>query len=579
MRLTHIHATNFLGIRSADVELRTPVALFCGPNGAGKSSVQDAVRLALAGESVRVALKKEYGRLMHNGAESGSIVVVTDGGRANNVALPGGKINQTIPADPRTPYVLDAQRFASLDLKARRSFLFDLMGVTVGTDDVRKRLAARGITGDKVDAVLPLVRAGFDAAASEAQTKATAAKGAWRGVTGETYGSVKANGWRAAAPEGTESPDELAASLADGNELIESLSREAADLQQQLGSIDTAEHQRRQRDARATQLREAADKLPRAEESLEHVRGELAEFLPKVIALRAAAGGKVEGMPCTCPECGALLRYLAGKLVADAPVERDDDAAASLPEYEKSLTVLENSVKSREAEFDRARDAAAQLDLLAKDAATDAADDSASRKDVEAALAEVQDKTTQARKIIAGIEASQRAAAEADDKTKRAAQHHADVAGWEALAAALGPDGIPADLLSEALGPINSRVAAQSDAAGWSAVAIGADMSITAGGRDYALLSESEKWRTDALIAEAIANLSGVRVLMLDRADVLVGAERDNLLYWLDDLAHAGDIDTALVFMSMKAAPGAMPESITTFWIADHCVGGSKAAA
>lgn len=579
MKITHIHATNFLGIRSADVELRTPVALFCGPNGAGKSSIQDAVRLALAGESVRVALKKEYGRLVHDGAESGSIVVVADGGRANNVALPGGKINQTIPADPRTPYVLDAQRFASLDLKARRSFLFDLMGVTVGTDDVRKRLAARGITGDKVDAVLPLVRAGFDAAASEAQTKATAAKGAWRGVTGETYGSVKANGWRAAAPEGTESPDELAASLADGNELIESLSREAADLQQQLGLIDAAELQRRQRDARATQLREAADKLPRAEESLEHVRGELAEFLPKVIALRAAAGGKVEGMPCTCPECGALLRYLAGKLAADAPVERDDDAAASLPEYEKSLTVLENSVKSREAEFDRARDAAAQLDLLAKDAATDAADDSASRKDVEAALAEVQDKTAQARKIIAGIEASQRAAAEADDKTKRAAQHHADVASWEALAAALGPDGIPADLLSEALGPINSRVAAQSDAAGWSAVAIGADMSITAGGRDYALLSESEKWRTDALIAEAIANLSGVRVLMLDRADVLVGAERDNLLYWLDDLAHAGDIDTALVFMSMKAAPGAMPESITTFWIADHCVGGSKAAA
>ncbi|BDD93502.1 hypothetical protein PanNE5_29420 [Pandoraea sp. NE5] len=579
MRITHIHATNFLGIRTADVELRTPVALFCGPNGAGKSSIQDAVRLALAGESVRVSLKKEYGRLVHDGAESGSIVVVADGGRANNVALPGGKITQTIPADPRTPFVLDAQRFASLDAKARRTFLFDLMGVTVGTDDVRKRLAARSITGDKVEAVLPLVRAGFDAAASEAQTKATAAKGAWRAVTGETYGSVKANNWRAAAPEGSEDPDELAAALAEGRETIENFDRECADLQQQLGAIDAADRQRQQRDARATQLRESAAKLPKAEESLERARAELADFLPKVEALRAAAGGKIDGMPCTCPECGALLRYLAGKLAADAPVERNEDAVASLPEYEKSLGVLQNAMKSREAEFDRARDAVAQLDLIAKESATDAADDAASQKDVEEALAEVKDKAEQARKIIAGIEASQRAVAEADEKTKRAAQHHTDVAAWEALAGALGPDGIPADLLAEALGPINARAAEQSNAAGWSRVAIRADMSITAAGRDYALLSESEKWRTDALIAEAIAHLSGVRVLMLDRADVLVGAERDNLLYWLDDLAHAGDIDTALVFMSMKAAPGQMPESITTFWIADHCVGGSKAAA
>ncbi|MBN4665401.1 AAA family ATPase [Pandoraea nosoerga] len=579
MRLTHIHATNFLGIQTADVELRTPVALFCGPNGAGKSSIQDAVRLALAGESVRVALKKEYGRLVHDGAESGSIVVVADGGRANNVALPGGKITQTIPADPRLPFVLDAQRFASLDAKARRTFLFGLMGVTIGTDDVRQRLIARGITGDKVEAVLPLVRAGFEAAAGEAQTKATAAKGAWRAVTGETYGVVKASNWTAPAPEGAEDPDELATALAEGRQTIEDFEREAADLQRQLGEIDAADRQRQQRETRAAELRALAGKLPKAEESLERARAELAEFLPKVEALRAAAGGKVEGMPCTCPECGALLRYLAGKLAADTPVERNDEAAASLPEYEKSLTVLQNAVKSREAEFDRARDAAAQLELLAKESAADADDDAPARADVERALAEAKDRAAQARKIVAGIEASQRAVAEAAEKTKRAAQHHADVVAWDTLAGALGPDGIPADLLSEALAPINARMAAQSEAAGWATVAISAEMSITAAGRDYALLSESEKWRTDALIAEAIANLSGVRVLMLDRADVLVGAERDNLLYWLDDLAHAGEIDTAIVFMSMKAAPGQMPESITPYWIADHCVGMARAAA
>jgi hypothetical protein len=50
--------------------------------------------------------------------------------------------------------------------------------------------------------------------------------------------------------------------------------------------------------------------------------------------------------------------------------------------------------------------------------------------------------------------------------------------------------------------------------------AITPDMAITAEGRAYSLLCESEKWRVDAMIAAAIAELSGVKVMMLDRMDV-----------------------------------------------------------
>ncbi|MFP3534279.1 ATP-binding protein, partial [Burkholderia sp. SIMBA_042] len=86
----------------------------CGPNGAGKSSLQEAVRMALTGESVRVGLKKEYGQLLHDGTESGSIVV-SAGPQANSIALPSGKLTAGLQADPRLPYVLDAQRFARLE--------------------------------------------------------------------------------------------------------------------------------------------------------------------------------------------------------------------------------------------------------------------------------------------------------------------------------------------------------------------------------------------------------------------------------------------------------------------------------
>ncbi|MGK9630576.1 hypothetical protein O6383_24315, partial [Salmonella enterica subsp. enterica] len=81
------------------------------------------------------------------------------------------------------------------------------------------------------------------------------------------------------------------------------------------------------------------------------------------------------------------------------------------------------------------------------------------------------------------------------------------------IADALSPDGIPGEMLAEALGPMNARLGASAVAAGWSIPQITADMEITGDGRPYALLSESEKWRADAMIAEAVSYLSGLRLL------------------------------------------------------------------
>lgn len=580
MKITAIHARNFLGIRAADIIPATPVSLICGPNGAGKSSLQEAVRLALTGESVRVALKKEYGQLLHDGAETGT-VVVSAGPQANSVALPSGKLTAGLQVDPRTAYVLDAQRFARLDVKERRSFLFDLMGLKLGTDLVRERLVARGCNAKKVEAVLPLVRAGFDAAAKEAQTKATAAKGAWRAITGENYGSVKAADWTAPVPHDGPAAEDVTATIAELQADIAEASTEAGDMQRQLGEMDAVARQRAARDAKMRDMAEKSAGLAKAQESVDRATTERDQFLPKVEVLRAAAGGKAAGTPCACPECGVLLQYLAGQLALREPTQADPEAAGRLPEYERSLTVLENALKSRTAERDAAKAAATQLDLLRKDAAADAGDEDAElRKTIEAQLAKLQEAIADTGKQLDNARASQRAAAEAAEQTAKAAQHHADVVAWDALAEALGPSGIPAELLAEALGPINERLAAMANLSEWARIGIEADMTITAeGGRPYALLSESEKWRADALIAEAITHLTGLRLLVLDRADVLIGAERDRLFWWLDDLAADGAIDTALVFMSLKAPPAGLPDAITSFWIEDHEVGTVREAA
>src|SRR3546814_9037266 len=92
-------------------------------------------------------------------------------------------------------------------------------------------------------------------------------------------------------------------------------------------------------------------------------------------------------------------------------------------------------------------------------------------------------------------------------------------------------------------------------------------MAITADARPHALLSESEQWRTDAMLAEAISHLSGLKLLVLDRADLLEPVARPELFGWLDVLAESGEIDTALVGITLKQPPRGLPDTMSSYWL------------
>ena len=61
-------------------------------------------------------------------------------------------------------------------------------------------------------------------------------------------------------------------------------------------------------------------------------------------------------------------------------------------------------------------------------------------------------------------------------------------------------------------------------------IEVRSDMSITVGGRPYALLSESEQFRVDVAIQAALAMLTRPPLLLCDRADVLHPQDRPGLL-------------------------------------------------
>jgi hypothetical protein len=299
----------------------------------------------------------------------------------------------------------------------------------------------------------------------------------------------------------------------------------------------------------------------------------------------AKATGAAPVHPLTCPHCKGYVELAGDELKAYTPPDgvRDEEAAAALPALIRSRDLLRSAVANDRRDLDAAKAAAAELKALTEGEQPAAPKQS----DLDEAAAQLADLKTRRAAAVADLDklqAAERVNKDAEKKTADAASHHADVVAWDALAAALAPDGIPGQMLAEALNPINARLAQSALDAEWLRVGINADMSISCvvpGGeeRPYALLSESERWRADAMVAEAISHQSGLKLLVLDRFDVLDAQGRADLLAWLDVLAQNGEIETALLFGTLKALPTGLPQSVAAEWINHGHVGQIKEAA
>lgn len=583
MKITAIQADNLLGIKSVNVKLDTVVTLFAGRNGSGKSSIQEAVRMAICQDQVRdVTTKKEFGKLVHGDAKAGGAMIGIDNDSDKSFAFNMPKGDFTGPEISESMRVaLNGQRFARMTADERRTFLFGLTKLKPNAETVKARMmtAKWACEESKVDAVLPLLRTGFPSVCDHAKSKATEAKGAWRQLTGGTYGPLKAPEWEAPLP------DMPAGDLAHLETTVAGLDRNIATLNESLGAIKNAARKAQEDAARRANLADAAGKVPSLVDQLARAKQELADYEPSVVALRERAAGTarvglvhdlaawVIAQPLRDKEGEDLVaRYEKehGKLGAKV----DAEAQALLPAHEQGLVVIQNRIRNLQRDLDSATQAKGQFDALAP--AEGAVDASEEIKEVEAMLATARADRMKAENQRLDIVTVTAARAAAATKTKQALAHHDDVMAWTKVADALAPDGIPAEMLLDALQPVNAALEQAAIDTDWRQVVIAPDMSITALGRPYQLLSESEQWRTDAMIAQVVAELSGLRILMLDRFDVLDMPGRVQCLEWLDSLAFNDVMDTVLLFGTLKALPDNLADTITAYWVEDGFIAGAR---
>ncbi len=578
MKISAISGENFLGFREIDVKISRPIALFSGENGAGKSTLRDMISMALSGDASRVSLQKELGRLINDQATGKSRrgnAAIWVGGHPDpfaQVGLPAGKqlitptadFDLTPPMLSALPYVLDPKRFAADKAGDRRALLMSVMSVSAGAAAVQDRMLKRGADPLRVQSVAPMLRSGFDVAAKDAARRASEARGAWKATTGETYGEVKAASWIAQAPDFD--ADKIAAirtALATQFDAVDRLTKAVSD-------ANAIARSNADRDAQISKLRSTAGAEESASQPMAKLEAELTEIDKQISLAKQQAGQEPPPEPKTyaCPDCLAVLVLDSDGTLRHyrppAQIQFDAGAAQRVSHLEQQRASKAKDLQLCSDTVWAAKNARAAIAALESTPARtpepgDHAANLASAREAYAALQAQLDT----------LQKSADAAAAATRLTSAAAAHHADVIGWSEIAAMLSPDGIPAEILADAITPLRDRLDATAAIAEWPPVVIADDMAISVSGRPYELLSEGQQFRVNVLISEALSHLSGLKFILLDRADVLDIPGRGDLFALLESLAEAGEIDTAIVCLTLKQAPASINDLTQSFWVAD----------
>lgn len=547
MRIQSIEASNLL----KHAELTIPdigharVVLVAGPNGAGKTSVVQGIRLALTGKPQRgIPTKNRLKELIKQGASDGQVRVSTDAGHYK-LNLKTGNYTGSCPPDfGHGALCLDPLAFFHLDAATRKRVLFDVSGVSLKPANVADDLKAEGFDQDRIDAIREHFRLGFDGMSKRAKELASEARGAWQALTGETYGSNKAQDWAPLLPE--DQGHDLDQLTADVDKAV----KVEAGLKATLESLRS--------DARATEGLEKhtalAARVPELTASIARQR-QTAEGEEVAWEKAKAAASGAGGWTAPCPCCGVVLRAnKPGSLIEDdggkPPAElmaAVDAAKARLDAARTDLTALERQLAAAQASKDMLANMPTPPDANALQDAME--DHQQAERDVR-----------NNRALLASATEAAQQRASATERANRARAYHADVEAYTRLADAILA--LPVRYLSKSIETINGHLTGLRDTLD-APIVLGKDMELYYGTVPYALCSKSEQWRLEFAMAVILCKLTDFGLVVIDEFDVIEPQSRGKILGYMAGQAHIQFVVAA----TLKEKPGALPDAFALKWL------------
>lgn len=560
MKIETIDIRNYAGARSVMASPPGPLLLIGGSNGAGKTSTIQALRHALTGDPQRVRLKRELGAIVHDGARTGKahVVYTRDGERGSRkVEVPTGSVEGATLGLRAGACYLRPGTFATLTPAERREAILEAAGTSVSPESLKKALEKKGVSAPTISKIASLLQ-NTEAAAEEAARMARELKGQWAGVTGEKWGAVKAESW---AAEG-DAPGLDVAEVSAKLERAEAAHVAAVQGKTRLETLDSVA--KRAAADRELLENEIGPRIRALESEITHDRRVIPEIEARIETLRQRSGAKPRPEAMACPHCSGLVQFTDGKLCefeGGIEVAFDASAAEALPAEEAKLDKARRELASNEAEVQKLR---AKVEAIkAREVATPPTPEE---------LEEAAQALTIAEECLHKVRAEAnavKAASEAKIKTERARKIDGEVREWLRVAELLQPEGLVSELSGPALDAFSGLLTETSARFDFGPVRVGTDAecAITVGGRPLALCSESEQWRANAVIAIALSSISGARLVLLDRLDVLEPSIRVEWLLGLLAVCDDDVLDQVIVAATLKEPPAKLPPGASLLWI------------
>ena len=533
------YITNFRGIKSASFTMN-PIALVAGPNTAGKSSVAQAVTAILLGDPAPLdGLKKmQAPAMIHAGAEKGAIALGSmDSGNEWNasIAYPSAKLQTEGVPPAASRYACGLDSLAWMNTKDRADALLALLKALPTEADCMEALAKLDIDAELGVKLWERIQTeGWDGAHVHAKKTGATMKGQWLEVTGEQHGSAKAPSW---LPENYE-PD-LAGS--DEETLNGLVVQEKEFLESHIATTAISDAERARLDELAAGIDGAQHAFDTTTAGYQLAGGQCTAALE---AFNELPEPVAEASTVPCPHCSEPVQIVSGELRKPEPFnagEQDQIAQAKETARSKMVDTSENL-----------RQISVALEVITKDLAN--------CKAAEATLAE---ETDTGPTEDAGLETARNSIAHAErrleafQKKTRADSLTTGIAINASVVDMLAADGLRLTKMQDALTTFNATLFALCSIAEWPQVEIEQDLTITYGGRSYAMLGSrgSERFRLRVVLQIACASLDGSAAVIVDGADILAAREDRNGLMNL--LIHWGN--AALVTIALAGVDD-MPE-------------------
>ena len=537
MKLNRLKIENFLGIRSADLDLADPVHIFLGDNGAGKSSVRDAIKFVFDGTvESRGYTKKNQAPLMGSNGKL-KVELSTDQGEFARTATTGTKS----PAEliDILPILIEPQSVLRMKPADRQAVFGSVFRQTETSDKITELLRHQGFTQPIIDRCV----ADLDDAQAWAVEQRVLAKRKLKDleearrhapssvvdIGGNSVDLLKYNaadidtmyGERAAARDkimgelqriGEEPPD-----TKDSLKVIGQLEKTLADLTDK-NLLEDRDEARLAVEKAQTNFIKKRDKAAAAG----------ATVLTTTMAIRDCYDMKTG---CPCPTCGqavkenikaSMLERLEGtqKLTIADKGLADKAVSKAIKESDAVKTKLDGIIKKLDETAVSRK--AVEDDIKA---VTQQITDAAQYEPLKGQLVDIDRKIANIRGLKEGFAAyagQAEAIAHGDHQRNEAVT---TIASMDSLDALLKPDGAVRQAANDDMESIRFDADLQK---AWlmPTLKLNPDGTITLTGRPIEAASTSEQYRAGILLAELLARSLGVGLLILDGVDVLSSETR-----------------------------------------------------